>query len=113
MLGPIRLCYSLIRLRNPALSSSQTLPGEQYCKGKPSSDANKMLQRRPEKCELQRLMLVVKGCCSNEDVCGKLALLSNWDVSCITRRAVVFTQLPLAVKNHPYAATALVHDKFL
>ena len=32
-------------------------------------------------------MLVVKGCRSNKDVCGKLEfLLSNWDGSCAARR---------------------------
>lgn len=58
-------------------------------------------------------MLVVKGCRSKRDICGKLEfLLSNWDVSCIARRGIAL-QMQLTLKDHLYAAIALVNNKFL
>lgn len=55
------VCYSL--------SSTPTLaPRSDIANEKPS---NKKFLRRQKKCELQCWRLVVEGCCSNKDVCGK------------------------------------------
>lgn len=47
-------------------------------------------------------MLVVKECCSNKEVCGKVEfLLSNWDVSSIVGRGWPLVELiwmPLIAK---------------
>lgn len=72
-------------------------------KKKNSSDTNKKLLRSHKKCELECLMLVVKECCSNKEVCGKVEfLLSNWDVSSIAGRGWPLVELiwmPLIAKT--------------
>lgn len=66
-------------------------------------------------------MLVVKECCSNKEVCGKVEfLLSNWDVSSIARRGWPLVELiwmPLIAKkkqkkNNLSSGVALVNNIF-